>query len=141
MLLFPGAVRIGGIALDTHTFLVAAISILVGMQIVCFGLIARRFAAAYGFLPRSKLLSVFVSEVTLERGLVVAAVVTATGMVGFIWTLFAWASFEFGPISYPVVMRVLVLSLVCIAAGVQLAFTSFLLGIMDIPLARRPPEH
>ena len=36
-------------------------------------------------------------------------------------------------------MRVLVLSLVAIAGGIQLAFTSFLLGVMDIPLTRRSP--
>jgi glycosyltransferase involved in cell wall biosynthesis len=141
VLLFPGAVRIGGLALDTHTFLVASISILVGMQIVCFGLIARRFAAAYGFLPRTRLLSLFLSEVTLERGLIAAGVVTAAGIAGFAWALFAWASLEFGPIGYPVVMRVLVLSLVAIAGGIQLAFTSFLLGVMDIPLTRPRPEQ
>jgi hypothetical protein len=31
-------------------------------------------------------------------------------------------------------MRVLTLSLVCIAIGVQLAFTAFLLGVIDMPL-------
>lgn len=139
VLLFPGSVRIGSLAFDTHTFLVAAIAILVGMQIVCFGLIARRFAAAHGFLPKSKLLPVFQSEVTLERGLIAAAVVTAAGCLGFLWALFTWAAADFGPLAHPVVMRVLVLSLVAIAGGVQLAFTSFLLGIMDIPLTRGRP--
>jgi glycosyltransferase involved in cell wall biosynthesis len=140
ILLFPGSVRIGHLGFDTHTFLVAAISILVGMQIVCFGLIARRFAAAYGFLPKSKLLPVFQSEVTLERGLIAAGLVVVAGCLGFLWALIAWAAVDFGPINYPTVMRVLVLSLVAIAGGIQLAFTSFLLGIMDIPLTRRRPE-
>jgi hypothetical protein len=141
LLLFPGGVRIGGVILDTHTFLVAAISILVGMQIVCFGLIARRFAAAYGFLPKSKLLPLFQSEVTLERGLIAAGLVTLAGCAGVLWALLSWASVDFGPLNYPAVTRVLVLSLVAIAGGIQLAFTSFLLGIMDIPLTRQRPER
>jgi glycosyltransferase involved in cell wall biosynthesis len=140
VLLFPGSVRIGHLAFDTHTFLVAAISILVGMQIVCFGLIARRFAAAYGFLPKSRLLPLFQSEVTLERGLLAAGVVVAVGCLGVLWALVTWASVDFGPLNYPTVMRVLVLSLVAIAGGIQLAFTSFLLGIMDIPLIRKRPQ-
>ena len=140
VLLFPGSVRIGHLAFDANTFLVAAISILVGMQIICFGLIARRFAAAYGFLPKSKLLPVFQSEVTLERGLIAAGLVVAAGCIGVLWALIAWAAVDFGALNYPTVMRVLVLSLVAIAGGIQLAFTSFLLGIMDIPLTRRRPE-
>ena len=40
--------------LDDHTFLVATIAILVGVQVVGFGVIARHFAAANGLLPRSK---------------------------------------------------------------------------------------
>ncbi|MDQ2082353.1 glycosyltransferase family 2 protein [Xanthobacteraceae bacterium Astr-EGSB] len=140
VLLFPGSVKIGHLAFDTHTFLVAAISILVGMQIVCFGLIARRFAAAHGFLPKSKLLPVFQSEVTLERGLIAAGLIVAAGCLGGLWALTAWAAVDFGALNYPTVMRVLVLSLVAIAGGIQLAFTSFLLGIMDIPLTRRRPE-
>jgi hypothetical protein len=139
VVLLAGPVRIGGVEFGVHTFLVAAIAILVGMQVVCFGLIARRFAAAHGFLPKSRLLAVFLSEVTLERGLIAAGVVTASGCIGLMWSLTQWASADFGALHGASVLRILVLSLVAIASGIQLAFTSFLLGVLDIPLARRPP--
>ena len=58
--------------LDVHTFLVAAIAILVGVQVVGFGVIARHFAAANGLLPRSKSLDGLMSRVSLERGLLIA---------------------------------------------------------------------
>ena len=46
--LFPGPLRIAdGVTLDTHTFLVAAIAILIGVQSVTFGLIAQRFEVRY----------------------------------------------------------------------------------------------
>ncbi len=135
ILLFPGPMMIAdGVAIDLHTFIVAAIAILVGLQIISFGLIAQRFATAKGFLPESKHFAGILSAVTLERGLILAVLVTAIGFGGLVWALFKWASVEFGPLTYPLVMRVLVLSLIGIAGGIPLAFTSFLLGIMDLPL-------
>ena len=57
-------------------------------------------------------------------------------MAGFIWSLLTWASVDFGPLAYPIVLRVLIISLTGIAIGVQLGFTVFLAGIMSIPNRR-----
>jgi len=140
ILLFPGPFMIGGVGLDAHTFLVAAMSILVGTQIIGFGMIARRFATANGFLPESKHLSAALAAVTVERGLIVAASATTIGIIGMAWSLAKWAALDFGPLNYPVVMRVLILSLTAIASGIQIAFTSFLLGIFDLPRRRSAPD-
>jgi len=133
--LFPGpltlTVRFG---LDQHTFLVAAIAILVGVQVVGFGIIARHFAGANGLLPRSRRLDALLSAITLERGLLMALGIMGAGVAGVGWSLWQWALVAFGPLTAPAVMRVLTFSLVSIAIGVQLAFTVFLLGIIDLPL-------
>jgi cellulose synthase/poly-beta-1,6-N-acetylglucosamine synthase-like glycosyltransferase len=120
--------------LDEHTFLVATIAILVGVQVVGFGVIARHFAAANGLLPRSRTLDAAMSLVTMERGLMIALGVICAGIGGVAWSLWQWAAVDFGPLTAPAVMRVLTLSLVLVATGVQLAFTFFLLGIIDLPL-------
>jgi glycosyltransferase involved in cell wall biosynthesis len=137
-LLFPGPVQIAaGIRLDIHTFLVAAIAILIGVQSISFGLIAQRFAITYGFLPESKRYAAFLAWLTLERGLLAAAMLALFGFAGLVWALVTWASVDFGLLEYPKVMRVLVASLTGIAIGLQLAFTSFLSSVMDIPMKRR----
>jgi hypothetical protein len=123
-----------GFGLDEHTFLVATIAILVGVQVVGFGIIARHFAAANGLLPRSRTLDAAMSLVTMERGLMIALGVICAGVGGGAWSLWQWAAVDFGPLTAPAVMRVLTLSLVLVATGVQLAFTFFLLGIIDLPL-------
>jgi hypothetical protein len=122
--------------LDDHTFLVATIAILVGVQVVGFGVIARHFAAANGLLPRSKSLDGLMSRVSLERGLLIALALMSGGIGGVAWSLWQWAALDFGPLTAPVVTRVLTLSLVLIAAAVQLAFTVFLLGIIDLPFEK-----
>jgi hypothetical protein len=136
-ILFPGPVDIAdGIRLDVHTFLVGSIAILVGVQNLTFGLIAQRFAVKYRLLPEPKRNSRFLLSLTFERGLIVALLLTGLGMAGLAWSLLAWASVHFGPLEYPIVMRVLIISLTSIAVGTQLGFAVFLSGIMNIPNRR-----
>jgi hypothetical protein len=133
--LLPGPVMLTPrFGLDDHTFLVATIAILVGVQLVGFGVVARRFAAANGLLPRSSRLDALLSFVSMDRGLMIAMGVACGGIGGVAWSLWQWAAVDFGPLTSPAVMRVLTLSLVLIATGVQLAFTFFLLGIIDLPV-------
>jgi hypothetical protein len=135
--LLPGPLMLGArFGLDDHTFLVATIAILVGVQVVGFGVIARHFAAANSLLPRSRPLDTMMSRISMERGLILALGVVCGGIGGVAWSLWQWAEVDFGPLTAPAVMRVLTLSLVLIATGVQLAFTFFLLGIIDLPFEK-----
>jgi glycosyltransferase involved in cell wall biosynthesis len=137
LILLPGPLLLTPrFGLDDHTFLVATIAILVGVQVVGFGVIARHFAAANGLLPRSKSLDGLMSHVSLERGLLIALALMCGGIGGVAWSLWQWAALHFGPLTAPEVTRVLTLSLVLIATAVQLAFTVFLLGIIDLPFEK-----
>jgi hypothetical protein len=133
-LLFPGPLMLTpDFGFDDHTFLVAAIAILVGVQVVGFGVIARHSAVVNAFLPRSRPLAALLSVISLERGLMTAAAIVCGGVAGVGWSLWQWSLVDFGPLTAPVVMRVLTFALVLIATGVQLAFTFFLLGVIDLP--------
>src|SRR5712664_3732192 len=128
-LLFPGPLMLTpDFGFDDHTFLVAAIAILVGVQVVGFGVIARHSAVVNALLPRSRPLAALLSVISLERGLMTAAAIVCGGVAGVGWSLWQWSLVDFGPLTAPVVMRVLTFALVLIATGVQLAFTFFLLG-------------
>jgi len=122
---------------DDHTFLVAAIAILVGVQVAGFGVIARHFAAANALLPHSRPLTALLSAISLERGLMIAAAIVCGGVAGVGWSLWQWSLVDFGPLTAPVVMRVLTFALVLIATGVQLFFTFFLLGVVDLPFREK----
>ncbi len=137
LVLLPGPLMLTSqFGVDDHTFLVATIAILVGVQVVGFGVIARHFAAANGLLPRSRSLDGVMSRVSLERGLLIALALMCGGIGGVAWSLWRWAALDFGPLIAPEVTRVLTLSLVLIATAVQLAFTVFLLGIIDLPFEK-----
>jgi hypothetical protein len=125
-----------GIRLDIHTFLVGSIAIVIGVQSLTFGLITHRFAIKYGLLPALKHNPSFLNLLTFERGLILAALLAVVGTVGFAWSVIQWASVNFGPLEFPVVLRVLIISLTSITVGFQLGFSSFLAHIMNIPITR-----
>jgi glycosyltransferase involved in cell wall biosynthesis len=105
------------LSLDDHSYLVATVAMLVGIQVAGFGVVARHFASAYGLLPRSRALVATMRVVTLERGLLGSLALLVFGISGVAWSVWQWALVDFGHLTAPAVMRVLALSLVLIAIG------------------------
>jgi glycosyltransferase involved in cell wall biosynthesis len=132
--LLPGAVTVGNVGFDIHTFAVACIAVLVGAQAMSVGAIALRFATVHKLLPPSRRFSSILAVLTLGRILIGAALIALGGCAGLIWCALQWASTGFGPLEYSALLRILIFSLTGIAIGVQLALTGFLLAIVEIPI-------
>jgi len=132
ILLLPGPVYITpNISLDIHTFLVSAVTILIGMQCISFAVIVRRYAAARGLLPRSKVVERYLAPLTLERVLVVALIIGLLGLGGMVWCVVQWADVGFSHLQYGVMIKILTVSIASIALALQLAFTAFLSAIIE----------
>lgn len=132
-LLLPGPVMIAdGVGLDVHTLLVAAMGILVGVQSITFGLMARSYAMRNGILPPTARYEKFFANVTLEHMLFMAGLLILIGLGGVLWAGQLWSAKDFGALDYRNVMRILIVAVTCIVAGLQLGFAGFLLGVMQI---------
>ena len=130
--LFPGPVRVGAITLDVHTFIAGCISVLIGVQSISMGILARRYAAARGLLPPPRRsLSAFLIGLSLERLLMVALCAFVVAVVGLAWSIAQWVAVDFGQIADSRILRTLVVSLTALAAAIQLALTAFLGGVME----------
>jgi glycosyltransferase involved in cell wall biosynthesis len=132
--LLPGAVKVGNVAFDIHTFTVACITVLVGTQALSFGAVARKFATVHKLLPPSRRFSGILAALTLNRILIGSALIALGGLAGVVICILQWASTGFGPLEYSALLRILILSLTAIAIGVQLALTGFLSAIVEIPI-------
>lgn len=132
--LAPGPVKLTPtIQLDIHTLTAACFAVILGAQLVLFSMVARRYAASEGFLPPLKKGGFnIVAGLSLERTLQGAAIVFIAGSIGAIWTLSYWAGGGFGVIDYPILLRVLVISLTAIVVAVQAAASAFLASIFQI---------
>ena len=137
-LLFRGPLRLGPtVELDIHSFLLAAMFILVGLQSVSFAIIGRRFASQYGFIPRSATFDGVLEALTLERVLVAAIILVAIGMGALLWGLSQWADRGFGALNPSTTMRAMILAMTTLVAGLQLAMSAFMSSMITIPLQER----
>jgi hypothetical protein len=132
--LLPGGLVIApGIGLDIRTFLIGCVGILIGVQALTFGVIARRFAARNAVLPSHKTLQLFFDGLTMDHLLLCAGTTLFLGFAGLICAVWVWGSQHFGALADGELLRLMILSATAIVAGVQLAFSALLLGVLDLP--------
>lgn len=133
-ILLPGPFRIGSVSFDVHTFLVAALCVIVGLQSISFAIIGRRFASRYGFIPRSGTYDRLLESVTLERILLVAVVLMLCGFGALVWGLTEWAERGYGPLNPSTTMRAIILALTASVSGFQLMMSGFMSSMINIPI-------
>ncbi|HLI67074.1 MAG TPA: glycosyltransferase family 2 protein [Caulobacteraceae bacterium] len=132
-LLARGAVRVGPtIELDIHSLVVACFAVLIGVQLLMFGALARRYQTLEGVLPPAARFQRFLLGLDLETMLRASLVIFLAGVGGTGWAVAHWAGSGFGPIHYNGVMRVLVMSLTAVAVAIQLAATGFLASVFAL---------
>ena len=133
-LLLLGPLPIGPhVNVDLHSFVIAAMATIAGLQTISFAIIVRRYGASRGFFPTSPRLQKRAYLFMLEYVLVAALLLAVLGIAGVVWCVVQWATVDFGPLEYGLVMRVLIVSMTMVVIAVQSSFTAFLAAILDIP--------
>jgi len=139
-----GAMLLGGpihltarITIDIHTFLVAAMCVIVGLQSISFALIGRRFASRYGFIPPSGRFDRLLEALTLERILLVAIVLMLLGILALAWGVQQWTARGFGPLNPSTTLRPMILAMTFLVAGFQMMMSGFLSSMINIPFYER----
>jgi len=133
--LLPGAIEIGGHALDVTALVYAMAMVLIGFQAIVFAVFARAFAMNEGLLPVSKGLERAFHVVTLERGLVLGVVALLIGVGIAIYSLVNWGSNDFGALDTRDAIRVAVPAATLLVLGFETIMASFFLSVLG--LARR----
>lgn len=136
-ILLRGPVHVGHVTFDIHTFLVAALCIIVGAQSISFAVIGRRFASRYGFIPRSGSYDRLLEALTLERILAVAIVLMLGGFVALLWGLGQWAERGFGHLNASTTLRAMILAMTALVTGFQLMMSGFMSSMLNIPIYER----
>jgi len=131
--LLPGPLTLArGFTIDVHTMLVACMSCVVGVQSVCFAVIARDYAIARKLIPPLQRGKPGPRRFTLERMLIMGGVVFTAGLLGLSWAFLQWSAVNFGDLIYGRVLRVVIISVTSMAIGAQLILSGFLAGVIAI---------
>jgi hypothetical protein len=128
----PG-LSIGRVGFGPHTLLFAGFFVLLGVQMMLLGVVAKAYAVGRGLLPDSALLRRAVRWLELEYGLLCGLCVGACGALMLLMAFLKWRSVDFGALDYVATMRVAIPGVTLAAVGVQIVLASFLLGIFALP--------
>jgi hypothetical protein len=120
------------LGLGVHSLVAACFMVIIGIQIIAYGALARRHGAVEGILPTPRNWDRLVLGLNLERILQIGLVLFVLGSAGCVWAVTYWAGIGFGEIGYPLVLNVLVLSLTAVTAAIQLAFSGFLASVFEL---------
>jgi glycosyltransferase involved in cell wall biosynthesis len=123
-----GGVSLFGHTFDIHTLIAGSLLVVVGAQLLGFGLCARAFAL-FHVGDRDPWLEQNLARVRLEHGLLAGTGLMLAGMVAGGAVVARWLERGLGSLSEE---PVLILAATLVTVGVQVFFTSFLLSILGM---------
>ncbi len=130
-LALPGA-TIMGATLGNHSLLVASLALLLGYESVLFAIVTKTFAVSEKLRPEDPALSWLFRKLTLERGLVVGAVVLIAGTLLIGVTANEWRLAGFGRLDYDSTLRQVIPGVMLTAAGFQTILSSFFVSMLGV---------
>ena len=136
-LLVFGPLRvIDNLSLDLNTFVAACFMVVTGVQLITFGAISRYYAEITGILPPSRRSDWLTRTISTDRLAANAGICFAGGVLFFGYAVARWAHLGFGPLDDSEIPRIVVLGLSLIVISLQVFFSAFLLGVLEIPVKR-----
>jgi glycosyltransferase involved in cell wall biosynthesis len=130
--LWSGPRQIYGVKLDIHTFLYAAMTVIIGFQAVSFAVFSKVFAISEGLMSEDERLTRVFRYVTLEVGLIVGGVFIVMGLWGSIYALRIWEQSSFGPLEPAKTLRMVIPAVIMMVLGFQVILSSFLLSVFGL---------
>ena len=130
--LLVGPRVVDGITFDIHTFLYAAMAIIIGYQTVIFAIFTKVFAITEGLLPEDQRLNTLFRHIKLETGILAGALLLVAGIGLSVYALSFWSATSFGPLDPSRTLRLVIPAVTLIALGLQTVLSSFFLSILGL---------
>jgi hypothetical protein len=134
-----GNVKIGGVAFDVGTLVVACMTVIIGFQLVAFAFFTKVFAIAEELLPDDPKFSRAFKFFNLEKGILLGLVVLLAGIVLSAHAVWIWKQKGFSELSPEENLRRLIPAATLIVLGIQSIFSSFFMSALGLKTASRKP--
>lgn len=126
---------IGTIRFDINTLLYFTISTIVGFQLIIFYLLTKKYAAITKFIPVTKF-DTHILKFTMNKGIFIGAILILIGIISSIISIIIWQNSGYGDLDASKMLRLTMPILTTFVCGIQLMFSSFFLGILEIKTKR-----
>jgi len=130
--LLPGPRMVGSIQLDVHTLFYAALAVLLGTQSISLAIFTKVFGNIEGLMPENKWTNWILQHHTLEKGLVIGAVMILCGLGVSSWAFRFWEQHAFGHLQVSRTLRWVIPGGMLLVLGFQVIISSFFLSILRL---------
>jgi glycosyltransferase involved in cell wall biosynthesis len=130
--LLPAERPLGHVNLGVDTLAYAAAAVLLGFQLVFFGVAAKVFATTEGLLPEDPGFDNWFRYITLETGLIVGVLLVLVGVGIAVSSVVSWSHTGYGPLPPVQMMRRTLPAMLCLMLGTEICFASFFLSLLGL---------
>lgn len=126
---------INDITFDVNTLVYSAIATIIGFQLVLFYVLTIKYATKTKLIPITKIDKRLI-KFTMNRGIFIGAISFLIGLIGSIIAIIIWYNTGFGDLESSRMLRLTIPMLILFVCGIQLMFSSFFLGILEIKVRK-----
>ena len=134
--LWGGPQKTGGLNLDVHTMIYAAMAVLIGFHSISFAILSKVFAIQEGLRLPDPRLDRFFKIINLEVGVIVGVVLILAGFVGSVAAVRSWSLANYGSLNPAQTMRLVIPSALALTLGIETILVSFFLSILGLRVRR-----
>ena len=138
--LLIGPIEVGSLAFDVATMIYSAALVILGYQAVLFSLVTRYYATQRGLLPASRSITDLAKRWTLERGLLVGALIFVVGLAVGLIQVVRWSGEGFGQLNTRESVSAAIPAMLGLTLGFQTVMFSMFTSILSIPTVTRADE-
>ncbi len=129
--------HVGSAVLGVHSILYFGAMVVVGLQMIIFSIFAKVYAINSGMHPKKEKTSKLLSKITLEKVLLLGILLGLIGVGLTVYAIIIWKSKSWGKLNPVDVMPITIPAVYLIIIGIQVTFTSFIIGILNIEYKRK----
>ena len=130
--LLPAERPFGHVNLGVDTLAYMSAAVLLGFQLVFFGVAAKVFAISEGLLPEDRNFEHWFRYITLETGLLVGVFLVLVGIGIAVSSVVSWSHTGYGPLPPVQMMRRTLPAMLCLMLGTEICFASFFLSLLGL---------
>ncbi len=131
--LLRGPIQIGGVALDIHAMLFAALAVIAGFESMTFGILGKTVAIRIGAHPVTPLSRWFEDHTSTELVSVIGIVMALAGAGVLGRAVVEWSRVGFGTYDPTHGMRLVIPGAALVMLGLQTILMALLLGVARLP--------
>ena len=126
---------VNNVRFDVNTLVYSAVATIVGFQLILFYVLTKKYATLTKFIPITKI-DKYLIKFTMNRGIFIGAILFLIGLIGSIVAICIWSNAGFGNLESSKMLRLTIPMLILFVCGIQLMFSSFFLGILEIRIRK-----